>query len=48
VLRRFRSAETAGEREAGDNVMERGQLCMDKERHTCSWKGENVALIPAA
>jgi two-component system response regulator ChvI len=44
VLRRFRSADTAGQREAGDNVMERGDLCMDKERHTCSWKGEKVVL----
>jgi two-component system, OmpR family, response regulator ChvI len=44
VLRRFRSAEAAGQREAGDNVMERGHLSMDKERHLCTWKGENVVL----
>jgi two-component system response regulator ChvI len=40
VLRRFRSAEAA----AGDNVMERGQLRMDQERHSCTWKGKNVVL----
>jgi two-component system response regulator ChvI len=44
VLRRVRSTDTAGQHEAGDNVMERGHLCMDKERHTCSWKGEKVVL----
>jgi two-component system response regulator ChvI len=44
VLRRFRSADTASQRGAGDNVMERGQLCMDQERHTCTWKGEKVVL----
>jgi two-component system response regulator ChvI len=44
VLRRFRSADMGGQREAGDTVMERGQLCMDRERHACSWKGEKVVL----
>jgi two-component system, OmpR family, response regulator ChvI len=24
--------------------MERGNLCLDRERHTCSWKGKKVVL----
>jgi len=44
LLRRFRSMDLPGEREDGDNVMERGHLCMDQERHTCTWKGEKVVL----
>ena len=26
------------------NVLERGQLRMDPERHTCTWKNEPVTL----
>jgi len=50
LLRRFRAIETAGERETGDSVMERGNLCLDRERHTCSWKGKKVVLfsVPGA
>src|SRR5580704_14884218 len=44
LLRRFRSMDVPGEREDGDNVMERGHLLMDQERHTCTWKGEKVVL----
>ncbi len=44
VLRRIRSADAASQREGGDSVMERGLLSMNKERHTCTWKGENVVL----
>jgi len=44
VLRRFRSAEAAAEREAGNKAMERGHLRMDLERHSCTWKGKNVVL----
>jgi two-component system response regulator ChvI len=44
LLRRFRSVEVAGEREASDSVMERGQLVLDRERHTCTWKGNRVVL----
>jgi two-component system response regulator ChvI len=44
LLRRFRSGEVGGEREAGDSVMERGHLCMDQERHTCTWDGTPVTL----
>ena len=29
---------------AGASSLERGQLVMDQERHTCTWKGEPVTL----
>jgi two-component system response regulator ChvI len=41
VLRRSRSA---GERDSSDKVMERGHLRIDRERHACIWKGENIPL----
>jgi two-component system, OmpR family, response regulator ChvI len=44
LLRRFRSIETASERDTSDSVMERGSLCLDRERHTCTWKGNKVVL----
>jgi two-component system, OmpR family, response regulator ChvI len=44
LLRRFRAIETAGERDTSDHVMERGNLCLDRERHTCTWKGNKVIL----
>jgi two-component system, OmpR family, response regulator ChvI len=44
LLRRFRSVEVAGEREISDGVMERGLLSLDRERHTCTWKGNKVVL----
>jgi two-component system response regulator ChvI len=44
LLRRFRAIETAGERDTSDSVMERGSLCLDRERHTCTWKGNKVIL----
>jgi two-component system response regulator ChvI len=44
LLRRFRSAEAFAERDTSDNVMERGYLCLDRERHTCTWKGNRVVL----
>jgi two-component system response regulator ChvI len=44
VLRRFRTIDPAGQREAGDNAMERGHLRMDRERHSVSWKGEKLLL----
>jgi two-component system, OmpR family, response regulator ChvI len=43
VLRRFRSAG-AGESESGRGVMERGDLRMDQDRHSCRWKGKEVVL----
>jgi two-component system, OmpR family, response regulator ChvI len=44
LLRRFRAIETAGERDTSDNLMERGNLSLDRERHTCTWKGNKVVL----
>jgi two-component system response regulator ChvI len=44
LLRRFRSGDTVGERDAGAHLIERGHLCLDEERHTCRWKGQNVVL----
>jgi two-component system response regulator ChvI len=44
VLRRFRFAEMSAQRQRSDNVMERGHLCMDRERHTCTWKAKEVVL----
>jgi two-component system response regulator ChvI len=43
VLRRFRSTDAADEGEGG-NVMERGHLRLDQERHSCKWKGKEVVL----
>jgi two-component system response regulator ChvI len=31
-------------REAGSKVLERGELRMDPERYSCSWKNEPVML----
>ncbi|HEX2256698.1 MAG TPA: response regulator transcription factor [Afifellaceae bacterium] len=46
VLRRAqpREAGPAREGEQPGRVLERGNLVMDQERHTCTWKGENVTL----
>jgi two-component system response regulator ChvI len=44
LLRRFRAIETASERDTSDSVMERGNLSLDRERHTCTWKGNKVVL----
>jgi two-component system, OmpR family, response regulator ChvI len=44
LLRRFRSVDTAGERDPGAHLIERGHLSLDEERHTCRWKGQNVVL----
>ncbi len=47
VLRRAGAREAAaagkGSTDASSS-MERGQLLMDQERHTCTWKGESVTL----
>jgi len=45
VLRRAstREAPAKGEADSSRNL-ERGDLVMDQERHTCTWKGENVTL----
>ncbi|WP_206118339.1 response regulator transcription factor [Rhizobium laguerreae] len=53
VLRRASSREAAGTGPSGApktgavqqaRSLERGQLVMDQERHTCTWKGEAVTL----
>ena len=45
VLRRFAPKDvTAAPREVDAKALERGQLMMDPERHTCTWKGEPVTL----
>lgn len=44
VLRRFRSIDAAGERESNNSRIERGDLRMDPERHSCKWRGKEVVL----
>ena len=47
VLRRVGAVVESGAKPAGtgeSKVLERGNLVMDQERHTCTWKGKNVTL----
>jgi two-component system response regulator ChvI len=45
VLRRASPKDGAPQKEVDSaKVLERGQLRMDPERHTCTWKGEPVTL----
>ena len=47
VLRRAAAAPangTVSAEAAAANTLERGQLVMDKERHTCTWNGKPVTL----
>ena len=44
LLRRATPKDGAPAKEAGSNVLERGQLRMDSERHSCTWKNEPVTL----
>ena len=44
VLRRFTPKDGAAPKENDAKVLERGPLRMDPERHTCTWKGEQVTL----
>ena len=44
VLRRSSPKDGAAPKEADSKVLERGQLRMDPERHTCTWKNEPVTL----
>jgi two-component system response regulator ChvI len=45
VLRRASARETAAKTPSqASRSLERGQLVMDQERHTCTWKGEPVTL----
>jgi two-component system, OmpR family, response regulator ChvI len=43
-LRRTLPKGRAAAREAGNKVLERGELRMDPERHCCTWKNEPVML----
>lgn len=46
VLRRVAATPEAGAKpgEASAKTLERGQLVMDQERHTCTWNGKPVTL----
>jgi two-component system response regulator ChvI len=44
LLRRISPREGTSAREATSKVLERGELRMDPERHTCTWKNEPVTL----
>src|SRR5215471_12712336 len=44
VLHRVHAAAAARDRRAGDTVIQHGDLRMNQERHTCTWKGKNVVL----
>jgi two-component system response regulator ChvI len=45
ILRRSGAKDAAAPARAEDaKALERGQLRMDPERHTCTWKGEPVTL----
>jgi two-component system response regulator ChvI len=41
VLRRVRASPEGG---TGNAVIDRGQLRMNKERYTCTWKGQGIVL----
>ena len=43
-LRRATPKDGASPKEVDAKVLERGQLRMDPERHTCTWKNEPVTL----
>ena len=44
VLRRAGARAVTAPREEGSQAIERGQLMMDPERHTCTWDGRAVTL----
>ena len=46
VLRRLSAREQGAKAADGDGakMLERGDLSMDQERHTCTWKGKQVTL----
>ena len=44
VLRRSSPKDGSLPKEADSKVLERGQLRMDPERHTCTWKNAQVTL----
>ncbi|MBV9075918.1 MAG: response regulator transcription factor [Methylobacteriaceae bacterium] len=44
VLRRGAPRDASQPKESDAKALERGQLRMDPERHTCTWRGEPVTL----
>jgi two-component system response regulator ChvI len=44
LLRRAAPKDRAAAKDAGSKVLERGELRMDPERHSCTWKNEPVVL----
>jgi two-component system response regulator ChvI len=44
VLRRAQPKDAANAKASDAKLLDRGQLRMDPERHTCTWKGEPVTL----
>ncbi|MEJ8475196.1 response regulator transcription factor [Roseibium algae] len=44
VLRRAQPRDASAPREDADKLLERGQLLMDQERHTCTWNNKPVIL----
>src|SRR5881396_2103990 len=44
VLRRSTPKDGSAPKETDAKILERGDLKMDPERHTCTWRGEQVTL----
>jgi two-component system response regulator ChvI len=44
LLRRATSKDSPGSKMPLENVLDRGELHVDPERHTCTWMGKSVAL----
>jgi len=44
LLRRATSKDSPGSKMPVENVLDRGELHVDPERHTCTWMGKSVAL----
>ncbi|GGB47369.1 DNA-binding response regulator [Roseibium aquae] len=44
VLRRVQPKEAGSSRPDAEKLLERGQLVMDQERHTCTWSNKPVTL----
>jgi two-component system response regulator ChvI len=44
VLRRAQPKDASAPRDDADKLLERGQLVMDQERHTCTWNNKPVTL----
>ena len=44
VMRRSQPRDASAPRDDADKLLERGQLVMDQERHTCTWNNKPVTL----